>query len=100
MESLRPRATERQPNNRAAPAPALGAASRWSQLENSLASSIARVTGAVLTGADLRNVACGQRVAQPGAGAEAEHGGQVQRVGPAGQGLFDDPVVAELFGGE
>src|SRR5262249_54574011 len=76
------------------------AASRWSRLESSLASFIAWVIEAVLTGAGLRGVACGLRVAQPRAGAEAEDGGQVQRVGPAGQGFFDDTVVADLFGGD
>jgi hypothetical protein len=42
----------------------------------------------------------GLGVAQPGAGAEAEDGGQVQRVGSAGQGFLDDPVVAKLFAGD
>ena len=53
-----------------------------------------RITRRLLATGDLS-----PRVTEPGAGPEPEHGGQVQRVGPAGEGFFDDPVVAELLGG-
>src|SRR6266851_7186064 len=59
-----------------------------------------RAVGEALTRTGLFGVACGLRIAQPAAGAEAEDGGEMERVGAAGEGFFDDPVVAELFGGD
>ena len=39
-------------------------------------------------------------IPEPGAGTEPEHRGEVKRVSPAGEGFLDDPVVAELGGGD
>jgi hypothetical protein len=59
-----------------------------------------KVTGSFCRTRRCTWIACGLGITQPGAGAEAEDGGEVKRVGAAGEGFFDDPVVAELFGGD
>jgi len=45
----------------------------------------------------LYEVSRGTCVAQPGAGAEAEDGCEVQRVGPAGEGFLDDAVAVKAL---
>jgi hypothetical protein len=53
----------------------------------------------VLLGGGLQELACDGRVLDGGGVVDPEHGGEVQRVGPAGEGFLELPVDAESFQG-
>ena len=53
----------------------------------------------MLLGGGLQELACDGRVADGGGVIDAEHGGEVQGVGAAGEGFLELPVDAEPFEG-